>query len=134
MGRENAGQHDASLEIFTTTALTVAEGRRVGEIILALAPAERPDALFAANDLVAVGLLQALVMGNALRVPEDIAIVGFDDISFARSAIVPITSVRQPSQLMGETALTILLEEAEEPGLAPRQIVFQPELVIRASA
>jgi LacI family transcriptional regulator len=129
-----AGHNSAHLAIFTTTALTVAEGRRVGEIILGLAPEKRPDALFAANDLVAVGLLQALVMGNSLRIPEDIAIVGFDDISFARSAIVPITSVRQPSQLMGETALTILLEEAEQPGLAPRQIVFQPELVIRASA
>jgi LacI family transcriptional regulator len=128
------GQIEARLEIFATTALTVAEGRRVGEHILQLTPEGRPDALFAANDLVAVGLLQALVMGNSIRIPEDIAIVGFDDIAFARSAIVPITSVRQPSQLMGETALAILIEESEEPGLPPRQIVFQPELVVRASA
>ncbi|MBK5238539.1 MAG: LacI family DNA-binding transcriptional regulator [Actinomycetales bacterium] len=124
----------ATLEVFATTALTVLEGLRIGEQILELAPEDRPDALFAANDLVAVGLLQALVMGDSVRVPEDIAIVGFDDIAFARTAIVPITSVRQPSHLMGETALSILLEEADEPGLTPRQIVFQPELVIRASA
>ena len=129
-----ADDGDARLEVFPTAALTVSEGHRIGELLLALAPEDRPDALFAANDLVAVGLLQALVMGDSIRVPEDIAIVGFDDISFARTAIVPITSVRQPSQLMGETALTILLEEAEEPSLAPRQILFQPELVIRSSA
>lgn len=124
----------ATLEVFATTALTVLEGLRIGEQILELASEDRPDALFAANDLVAVGLLQALVMGDSVRVPEDIAIVGFDDIAFARTAIVPITSVRQPSHLMGETALSILMEEADEPGLTPRQIVFQPELVIRASA
>jgi LacI family transcriptional regulator len=129
-----AHQSDARLEIFTTTALTVSEGRRIGELLLELPNEERPDALFAANDLVAVGLLQALVMSDSIRVPEDIALVGFDDIAFARTAIVPITSVSQPSQLMGETALAILIEEAEDPSLSPRQIVFQPELVIRASA
>jgi len=129
-----ARQSDARLEIFTTTALTVSEGRRIGELLLELPNEERPDALFAANDLVAVGLLQALVMSDSIRVPEDIALVGFDDIAFARTAIVPITSVSQPSQLMGETALAILIEEAENPSLSPRQIVFQPELVIRASA
>jgi LacI family transcriptional regulator len=124
----------ASMTVFETTALSVIEGLRIGEMLLELAPADRPDAVFAANDLVAVGLLQALVMGDSVRVPEDIAIMGFDDIAFARTAIVPITSVRQPSHLMGETALRILMEEAAEPSLPPRQIVFQPELVIRASA
>jgi LacI family transcriptional regulator len=125
---------DAHLEVFATSALTVAEGQRVGELLLKLAPEKRPDALFAANDLVAVGLLQALVMGDSIRVPEDIAIIGYDDISFARTAFVPITSVRQPSHLLGKTALSILIEEAKNPSLAPRQIVFQPELVIRQSA
>lgn len=124
----------ASLEIFTTNALTVLEGRRIGELVLRLTPDQRPDALFAANDLVAVGLLQALVMGDSIRVPEDIAIIGFDDIDFARTAVVPLTSISQPSHLIGETAVQILLEEAANPELKPRQIVFQPELVIRTSA
>ena len=88
----------------------------------------------AANDLVAIGLLQALVATGSLQVPEDIAIVGYDDIDFATSAIVPLTSIRQPSALMGETALKLLSEEALDPAQKPRRVVFQPELVIRDSA
>jgi LacI family transcriptional regulator len=99
-----------------------------------MAASERPDALFAANDLVALGLLQALVVSGKLTVPDDIALVGYDDIGFATSAIVPLTSIRQPSALMGETALKLLSDEASDPQLKPQRIVFQPELVIRASA
>jgi LacI family transcriptional regulator len=123
----------ASLEVLRTAALTVLEGRLVGQELLARSPAERPDAVFAANDLVAMGLLQALVMNGTLLVPGDIALIGFDDIDFASAAVVPLSSVRQPSQLIGETALRILLEEAADPELAPQQVVFQPELVVRAS-
>lgn len=121
----------ASLEVIETSGLTVLEGRRVGEELVARA--ERPDAVFAANDLVAVGLLQALVMSGALRVPEDVALIGFDDIDFASATVVPLTSIRQPRHEIGATALRILREEAAEPELPPRRIVFQPELVVRAS-
>jgi len=124
----------ATLTVFETSATTVLEGRRAGEEINALPRDKRPTALFAANDLVAIGLLQALVATGSLRVPEDIAIVGYDDIDFATSAIVPLTSIRQPSALMGETALKLLSEEALDPTRKPRRVVFQPELVIRDSA
>lgn len=124
----------ATLTVFETSATTVLEGRRAGEEISALPRDERPTALFAANDLVAIGLLQALVATGSLQVPEDIAIVGYDDIDFATSAIVPLTSIRQPSALMGETALKLLSEEALNPAQKPRRVVFQPELVIRDSA
>jgi len=124
----------ATLTVFETSATTVLEGRRAGEEISALPRDERPTALFAANDLVAIGLLQALVATGSLQVPEDIAIVGYDDIDFATSAIVPLTSIRQPSALMGETALKLLSEEALDPAQKPRRVVFQPELVIRDSA
>jgi LacI family transcriptional regulator len=123
----------ATLEVLTTAALTVLEGRVVGQALLARSAEERPEAVFAANDLVAMGLLQALVMNGTLLVPGDIALIGFDDIDFASAAVVPLSSVRQPSQLIGETALRILLEEASDPDLAPQQVVFQPELVVRAS-
>jgi LacI family transcriptional regulator len=120
-----------SLEVIETSGLTVLEGRRVGEELVARA--ERPEAVFAANDLVAVGLLQALVMSGALRVPQDVALIGFDDIDFASATVVPLTSIRQPRHEIGATALRILREEAAEPELPPRRIVFQPELVVRAS-
>lgn len=129
-----AAHRDATLSVFDTTATTVLEGRRIGEHIVKMKPEERPTALFAANDLVALGLLQALVATGKLRVPHDVALVGYDDIDFATSAIVPLTSIRQPSALMGETALNLLNDEANDPSAPTKRIVFQPELVIRESA
>ena len=116
-----------------TTAMTVAEGAAAGNRILARPPRDRPDAVFAANDLVALGVLQALVEDGRMRVPEEISLVGFDDIAFAAAAAVPLTSLRQPSATIGRTALRVLLEEAADPELIPRQTVFQPELIIRRS-
>jgi LacI family transcriptional regulator len=121
-----------SLETVPTPAASVADGRATGEAIAARAPEDRPDAVFAANDLVAMGVLQGLA-GHGIRVPEEIAIIGFDDIDFASAAVVPLSSVRQPSQLMGETALRILLSEIDDPDSAAQQVVFTPELVVRAS-
>jgi LacI family transcriptional regulator len=120
----------ATLDVVPTAALTVLEGRRAGLELLA---GSRPDAIFAANDLVATGLLQALVMEGSARVPDDVALIGYDDIDFAMSAMVPLSSVRQPAALIGQTAVRILLELEEEPAALARQVVFQPELVVRAS-
>jgi LacI family transcriptional regulator len=124
----------ATLAVLETEALSVVEGRRVGSRILQLPTDERPDAIFAANDLVAMGVLQALMMqGDGMRVPDEIALIGYDDIDFASAAVVPLSSVRQPSALIGQTAVEILLGEAANPGSASRHVVFQPELVIRES-
>ncbi|NQX16496.1 LacI family DNA-binding transcriptional regulator [Rathayibacter sp. VKM Ac-2857] len=121
------------LEVVATTALTVAQGVAAGARILARPRRDRPDALFAANDLVALGLLQALAVDGRMLVPDEIALIGFDDISFAAAAAVPLSSMRQPSSVIGRTALRVLLEEAADPELIPRQTVFLPELVERAS-
>lgn len=129
-----AAQRDAVLEVFETQALSVLEGRRIGEAIATLPVDERPDAVFAANDLLALGVLQALVMTGSLRVPEDIALIGYDDIDFTHSAVVPITSVRQPAFEIGSTAVELLLREGAQRDASVREhIVFQPELVVRAS-
>ncbi|MBX9472005.1 LacI family DNA-binding transcriptional regulator [Microcella sp.] len=122
-----------TLEVITATGLSVIDGRRSGEEIAARPVAARPDAIFTVNDLMAVGVLQALVMSSSLRVPDDIALVGYDDIDFASATIVPLTSVRQPSHLIGSTALELLLDATTDPPRAPRDVVFQPELVVRAS-
>jgi LacI family transcriptional regulator len=121
-----------SFETVPTPAASVADGRATGEEIAARAPEDRPDAVFAANDLLAIGVLQGLA-GHGIRVPEEIAIIGFDDIDFASAAVVPLSSVRQPSRLMGETALRILLSEIDDPDSVAQQVVFEPELVVRAS-
>jgi LacI family transcriptional regulator len=128
-----ASDTDAEIEVVATRALTVEEGAAAGRRLLERPRAQRPDALFAANDLVALGLLQALVVDGSVLVPDQIALIGFDDIAFAAAAAVPISSVRQPSRAIGATALRVLLEESGDDTLIPRQTVFRPELVVRAS-
>lgn len=125
---------DVELEIIATEAMTVTEGAKAGERILERPRRDRPDAVFAGNDLLALGLMQSLVVSGRSLVPEQIALIGFDDIPFAAAAAVPLTSLRQPSRIIGRTALRILLEESSDPDAIPRQTVFQPELVVRASA
>ena len=116
-----------------TQAMTVEEGAAAGARILARPRRDWPDALFAANDLLALGLLQSLIVDGRMLVPHEIAIIGFDDIPFAAAAAVPLSSMRQPSRMIGRTALRILLEEAADPESIARQTVFQPELIVRRS-
>jgi LacI family transcriptional regulator len=93
----------------------------------------RPTAVFCANDLLALGLLQDTTQRHK-SVPGDLAIVGYDDIEFAAAAAVPLTSVRQPRVQLGQAAMELLLEEASDAdGHQHRQVVFEPELVIRES-
>ena len=129
-----ASKSEATLEVIGVDSLTILEGRAAGDQLVAREVRDRPDAIFAANDLVALGLVQSFVMGNGLRVPEEIAIVGYDDIGFASSAVVPITSIRQPSEAIGRTAIEMLSDEMTGRQAVGRDVVFQPELVIRASA
>lgn len=128
-----AGVPGASVEGIATAGLGFEDGRTAAKALLGRPAEERPDALLAGNDLVAIGALQILMGEGHLRVPEDMAIVGYDDIDFASAAVVPLSSVRQPRELIGRTAVQILREEVEDPSLEPRQVVFKPELVVRAS-
>ncbi|KRE22307.1 LacI family DNA-binding transcriptional regulator [Agromyces sp. Soil535] len=121
------------IEVIATGALTVAEGAAAGARILERPRRDWPDALFAANDLLALGLLQGLVVDGRMLVPHEIALIGFDDIAFAAAAAVPLSSMRQPSGMIGRTALRVLLEETSDPDFIPRQTVFLPELIVRAS-
>ncbi|WP_239117703.1 LacI family DNA-binding transcriptional regulator [Paractinoplanes ferrugineus] len=116
-----------------TAAMTVAEGRSAGERLAGLPARRRPTAAFCANDLLALGLLQQGI-GAGLRVPEELAIVGFDDIEFAAAAAVPLTSVRQPRQELGRAAAQLVLDEATNPTHEHQQLFFTPELVARASS
>jgi LacI family transcriptional regulator len=129
-----AGLPEETLSVIETDATTVAAGRDAGRRLVALPLDDRPTAVFCANDLVALGLLQE-VLQRGLRVPADLAIVGYDDISFAAAAIVPLTSVRQPSRLIGRTAVELLLREAgHDRSHQHEHVTFEPELVVRESS
>ncbi|GLW57715.1 LacI family DNA-binding transcriptional regulator [Kitasatospora phosalacinea] len=124
---EGSGAELVDLEV---AGLDVAAGRDAGARLLGLLP--RPTAVFCANDLLALGVLQA-AFAAGLRVPEDLAIVGYDDIEFAAAAAVPLTSVRQPAEAVGRTAVELLAQETGGGAHRHRQVVFDPELVVRGS-
>lgn len=124
----------ATLEVIETPSLSVLAGRAAGEQIRKRPVAERPDAIFCANDLLAMGVLQALTMLADVSVPGDIALIGYDDIDFARAAVVPLSSISQPSQQLGSSAIDLLVgETTRRPHTPPRHVRFQPRLVVRAS-
>ncbi|WP_092599151.1 LacI family DNA-binding transcriptional regulator [Actinopolyspora xinjiangensis] len=120
-----------ALTVLETTRLDVASGRDAGARLLGLRP--RPTAVFCANDLLALGLLQAM-FDAGVRVPEDLALVGYDDIEFAEAAAVPLTSVRQPAERMGATAAELLLRETEGGREHEHEsVIYPPELIVRRS-
>ncbi|HZG94510.1 MAG TPA: substrate-binding domain-containing protein [Mycobacteriales bacterium] len=129
-----SGRQADRLHVIETAALNVASGRQAGEQIAGRAPRSRPTAVFCANDLLALGVLQEMTR-RGIRVPRDVAIVGYDDIEFAAAAAVPLSSVRQPRHQLGRTAAEMVIEEASDNGTHEhRQVVFEPELVIRESS
>ena len=122
------------LELIDTDSLSVLQGRAAGEALQSREAVHRPDGVFAANDLLAMGVLQALHMLGDIRIPDDIALIGYDDIGFASAAVVPLSSIRQPAALIGYTAVDLMLREAAAgSGFEREHVVFQPELVVRQS-
>ncbi|WP_345070240.1 substrate-binding domain-containing protein, partial [Phytohabitans flavus] len=129
-----AGLGEENLRRYDTPALTVAAGRDAAARILGQPKNSRATAVFCANDLLALGVLQVLTR-QQIRVPDDIALVGYDDIEFAAAAAVPLSSVRQPRQRLGQTAAELLLDEANNPQTHQhQQVIFEPELVVRESS
>lgn len=92
----------------------------------------QPDAIFAASDAMAMGALRALREAG-LRVPDDVALVGFDDLPFAARAEPPLTTVRQPTHRMGAMTVETLIELIEQPASSPYHLILPTELVVRAS-
>ncbi len=131
---ERAGRAPGDLHVAETPALNVSAGQKAAAMLADLPPEIRPTAVFCANDLLALGVLQELT-SRRIRVPDGIAIVGYDDVDFAAAAAVPLSSVRQPRHQLGRAAAQLLIEEALGDGThRHRQVVFEPDLVVRASS
>ncbi|MEV0404093.1 substrate-binding domain-containing protein [Actinoallomurus sp. NPDC050550] len=126
-----AGLPARALEDVVVPEMNASGGALAAEKLLA---GDLPDAIFCANDLLALGVLRALSQAG-VRVPEDVALIGYDDIEFSSAAAVPLSSIRQPTYQLGKIATELLLDECDAPaGHAHQQIMFQPELVIRESS
>ena len=110
---------------------TQESGERAMERILA----EHPDVdgVFAANDLMAQGALHVL-RDRGVRVPQDMAVIGFDDGIVAQACRPPLTTIRQPVEDMAAEMARLLLTHIEQPDQRPASVIFEPELVVRESA
>ena len=128
---ESAGLPADSLTDIVVPEMNAHGGQAAGRTLLS---DELPDAVFCANDLLALGVLRVLSQAG-VRVPRDVALIGYDDIEFSSAAAVPLSSVRQPTYQLGKIATELLLDECDDPeGHAHQQIMFQPELVVRESS
>ncbi|OEJ28237.1 LacI family transcriptional regulator [Streptomyces agglomeratus] len=110
---------------------TEESGRRATARLLELHP--ELDAVFAASDIMAAGALHTLRAAGR-RVPEDVAVVGFDDSPLAQHTDPQLTTVRQPVEEMGRAMARVLLEDIENPSAAWRHVILRTKLVRRASA
>jgi LacI family transcriptional regulator len=91
-----------------------------------------PTAVLIANNLMTLGGLQAIHERN-IRIPEQISLIGFDDMDWAPSLDPPLSVVAQPAFEMGEMAATVLMKRIKQPDLPPQQIILKTKLIIRAS-
>ncbi|ALB72510.1 ribose operon transcriptional repressor RbsR [Cronobacter muytjensii] len=108
-----------------------AGGLRAMQSLLALP--EPPQAVFMGNDAMAVGAYQALYQAG-LRIPQDIALVGYDDIELARYMTPPLTTIHQPKDELGELAIDVLIHRMAQPELQQQRLQLTPVLMERGSA
>jgi len=128
---QRARCRSASLQEIVVGALTIDQGE--GAVAALLAGKPRPSAVMCANDLLAFGVLRGLAAAG-VAVPEEMAVVGYDDVVFASMLSPSLSSVRQPKYELGVAAAELLLEEVTGAPHEHRAIRFEPELVVRASS
>lgn len=131
-----------TLEVVRTTERTIAAGAAVADELAARSADQRPDGVFCANDLLAIGLIQRLTSSTALRIPADIAVVGYDDIEFAQATSVPLTTLRTPEDVLACNVVNLAFREmrsmllVDPPDLPPhpsQHLLLDPVLVVRES-
>lgn len=122
---------NVKIETIRVSLMNTLQGEEAARAILAMK--KRPTAIFCANDLLALGVMRIL-NAQKVKVPDQISVLGYDNIEFASSAGIPLSSIAQPSYQMGITAANLLLDECETgDDHRHQQIRFQPQLVERAS-
>src|SRR5205807_364268 len=114
-------------------ASTVRVGRRSVELQEALTRRDAPTALFVSNDIGAIAMLEACE-SRGFSVPDDVSIVGFDDIAMAALRRISLTTIAQPLDFQAETAVSILLERIAQPRRRPRRVSVPVELRVRGSS
>jgi LacI family transcriptional regulator, fructose operon transcriptional repressor len=95
--------------------------------------ADRPDAIFTSNSLLTAGAFQA-IRDRTLKVPDDVALVGFDETTWGALVDPPITLIAQPTEEIGRTATELLFQRIEEPTRSPKTVILKGTLIARGSS
>jgi LacI family fructose operon transcriptional repressor len=98
-----------------------------------LAQAERPDAIFTSNSLLTAGAFQA-IRDCGLAIPNEIALVGFDETTWGTLVAPPITLIAQPTEEIGLTATELLFQRINEPKRSPKTVILKGKLLVRGSS
>ena len=134
LGAERAVREagDVTLEVVPTDEVQVGDGRKAGALLGARGT-RRPDGVVAAADLLAMGIVQAL--GDfEVRIPEDVAIIGYDNNRAASDTVIPLSTMSQPGVAAGTAAMNLLLDEMGNPEHQHQAVVLRPAVVPRQSS
>lgn len=107
-------------------------GYDFGLSLLKMPKNKRPTAVCAVNDAMALGVMQAFTE-NGLSIPEDLSVIGFDDISPIVQSKIGLTTIRQPQEEMGKVAANMLLDRIKGIESSSKRVIFEPELIVRDS-
>ena len=123
-----------TMEFLPTHEVQVEQGREVGRLLAARPLGERPDGVVAAADLLALGIVQAM-LADGVRIPDDVAIIGYDNNRSAWESVVPISTIAQPGEDMGHVATRLLLDELRSGAdHVHEHVVLKPTLIVRSSS
>lgn len=109
--------------------LTIEDGYKYG-VNLIKSIGDKPTAVFAGNDLMAIGIIQAY-NEYGLNIPEELSIVGFDDISYSSINKIGLTTIRQPLQEMAHMVAKRILKKIQDGDSEDRKFIFTPQLIVR---
>ncbi len=123
---------DAAIRVVEAAQLNARSAEQAVEDVLAGGPRRRPQAVFCANDQLALGLLKGLG-ARGLRVPDDLSVVGYDDVDVASLVHPGLTTVAQPKYELGRAAMRLLHAELRESVHQHQRQRFEPQLVVRGS-
>ena len=129
--RQAATDLGVELVVMNSPSLDFISGEQMAPKILALP--EMPDAIFAGNDALALGVMNYLLK-EGIKIPDQVSILGFDNVAYAESAIIPLSTVSQTPYQLGYTMGEQMLGEIDaKPGHLHQHVVFQPQIVARSS-
>ena len=129
--RQAATDLGVELVVMNSPSLDFISGEQMAPKILALP--EMPDAIFAGNDALALGVMNYLLK-EGIKIPDQVSILGFDNVAYAESAIIPLSTVSQTPYQLGYTMGEQMLGEIDaKPGHLHQHVVFQPQIVARSA-